>query len=186
MSIVYNIQGITKTYPDQPQPANKGISLQIREGEIFGFLGDNGAGKSTLVKQMVNLLTSDSGSTILFGQAVDVDPLYAALHEGYMPQSGAALNSLTVGEALYFTAYLRGMSRSDAQTERERLLALWDLEEIRNKPPDKLSGGQKRLLQLAVAMAGTPPVLILDEPTNDLAPQRRKRVWEVLHYADES
>jgi len=180
MSIVYDIRGITKTYPGQQQSANKNITLQIREGEIFGLLGDNGAGKSTLVKQMMNLLASDSGEITLFGQAIDADPLFAPLHVGYMPQSGNALNSLTVGEALYFTAHLRGLSRSAARAERDRLLSLWDLQDIRHKPPDKLSGGQKRLLQLAVAMAGSPPVLILDEPTNDLAPQRRKRVWDVL------
>ena len=180
MTVVYDIRGITKTYPGQPQPANKNITLQIREGEIFGLLGDNGAGKSTLVKQMMNLLASDSGDITLFGQTIDADPLFAPLHVGYMPQSGSALNSLTVGEALYFTAHLRGLSRSAARAERDRLLALWDLQDIRHKPPDKLSGGQKRLLQLAVALAGSPPVLILDEPTNDLAPQRRKRVWDVL------
>ena len=97
-----------------------------------------------------------------------------------MPQDGRALNSLTVGEALYFSAHLRGRSRRDAQAERERLIGLWELGDMRDKPTSRLSGGQKRLLQLAVAMAGQPPVLILDEPTNELAPQRRRHVWETL------
>ena len=66
--IVYEIQNLFKTYPRQTQPANKNISLEIHQGEIFGILGDNGAGKSTLVRQMANLLKSDSGSITFFGQ----------------------------------------------------------------------------------------------------------------------
>ncbi|MGB0384661.1 MAG: ABC transporter ATP-binding protein [Ardenticatenaceae bacterium] len=178
--IVYDIQGLVKQYPGQPKPANDNITLQIQEGEIFGLLGDNGAGKSTLVKQMVNLVAPTSGTIRFMGQSLLYDPLRVPMNVGYMPQDGLALNSLTIGEALFFTAHLCGMSRSEAREERERLLALWQIEEIRNKTPKQISGGQMRLMQIAVAMAAQPPVLILDEPTNDLDPQRRKQVWDVL------
>jgi ABC-type multidrug transport system ATPase subunit len=97
-----------------------------------------------------------------------------------MPQESAALNNLTFGEALYFTAHLRGLSRQAAQQERNRLLTLWQIEPLRDQYSSQLSGGQRRLLRLAVAMAGQPPILILDEPTNDLDPERRKLVWDVL------
>jgi ABC-2 type transport system ATP-binding protein len=97
-----------------------------------------------------------------------------------MPQDGLALNNLTVGEALYFTAHLRGLPRPAARTERDALLDRWQLGPQRDQPIPRLSGGQRRLLQIAIAMAGSPPVLILDEPTANLDPQRRKRVWEVL------
>ncbi len=176
----YAVRSLSKTYPGQSRPANDDISFDVEPGEIFGLLGDNGAGKSTLVKQMVNLLRPSAGSITLFGKTVDADPMHAPLHVGYMPQDGRALNSLTVGEAIYFTAHLRGRSRRDAQAERERLVELWELGEIRNRPTNRLSGGQARLLQLAVAMAGQPSVLILDEPTNELAPQRRRHVWQTL------
>jgi len=162
------------------QPANQDISLQIYQGEIFGILGDNGAGKSTLVKQMVNLLSSSAGTIELFGRSILDHPDFVTTQVGYMPQEALALNNLSVGEALYFTAHLRGMSRKEAGQERERLLALWGLEPLRNRYSSRLSGGQRRLLRLAVAMAGSPPVLILDEPTNDLDPQRRKLVWDIL------
>lgn len=178
--LVYDIENLTKRYAGQAQPANDGISLQVPAGEIFGLLGDNGAGKSTLVRQMVNLLRRTSGSIRLYGREIQSDPLFVALNVGYMPQSGRSLNNLTVGEALYFTAHLRGLSRPSARQERDRLLALWQLEALRSQPTNRLSGGQGRLLQLAVAMAGSPPVLILDEPTNDLDPQRRALVWEVI------
>jgi ABC-type multidrug transport system ATPase subunit len=178
--IVYDIRDLMKYYPNQPQPANQHITLQIHQGEIFGILGDNGAGKSTLVRQMVNLVRSSSGSITLFGRDIAKHAHTVPLTVGYMPQDGRALNNLTVDEALYFTAHLRGGHRAEARKERDALLKLWQIESLRRVYTPELSGGQKRLLQLAVAMAGSPPVLILDEPTNDLDPQHRKLVWDVL------
>jgi ABC-2 type transport system ATP-binding protein len=178
--VIYDIEHLTKRYPHQPTPANDDLNLQIYQGEIFGLLGDNGAGKSTLVKQMVNLVQPTSGTIRFMGKPITDDPLRVPLMVGYMPQDGLAFNSLTVGEALYFTAHLRGLSRRDAQRERERLLSLWRIESLRDQTPTQLSGGQRRLMQLAVTMAGAPPILLLDEPTNDLAPERRKEVWDIL------
>lgn len=178
--IVYDIQRVTKHFPQQPKPANHNITLQIQEGTIFGLLGDNGAGKTTLVRQMVNLQQPTSGRITLFGQSVAVDPTYAANWVGYMPQDANALNNLTVGEALYFTGHLRGLSRRDARRERDRLLDEWQIGAMRDKYSTRLSGGQRRLLRLVVAIAGRMPVLILDEPTNDLDPMRRRMVWENL------
>ncbi|MCI0395864.1 MAG: ABC transporter ATP-binding protein [Chloroflexi bacterium] len=178
--IVYDVQQVTKIYPGQARPANREISLQIQQGEIFGILGDNGAGKSTLVRQMVNLLASSAGRITLFGREVGQDPTQVTVNVGYMPQDALALNNLTVGEAIYFTAHLRGLGRAEARREQARLLELWQMGPLRDKYTPRLSGGQRRLLRLAVALAGSPPVLILDEPTNDLDPQRRKLVWEVL------
>lgn len=178
--IVYDVRDLVKVYPGQTRQANRGISLQIQQGEIFGLLGANGAGKTTLVRQMVNLLRPSSGSITLFGEPIARDPLRVPTNVGYMPQETHTLNTLTVGEALYFTAHLRGMSRTEARRERDRLLELWQIEDLRYKDNSRLSGGQRRLLRLAVAMAGSLPVLILDEPTNDLDPLRRRLVWDVL------
>jgi ABC-type multidrug transport system ATPase subunit len=166
--IVYDIQNLTKFYPGRQAPANDNITLQIHQSEIFGLLGDNGAGKSTLVRQMVNLLRNSSGTVALFGRPVGQEPLHVPMNVGYMPQESHALNNLTVGEALYFTAHLRGLNRAQAQRERDRLLALWHMEHLRHHYSPRLSGGERRLLRLAVSMAGSPPVLVLDEPTNDL------------------
>ena len=177
---VYSVSRLSKYYPGQHSPANDDISFNVEAGEIFGILGDNGAGKSTLVKQMANLLRPTSGSVKLFGRTVQEDPLLVPRFVGYMPQTARTLNSLTVSEALYFTSHLRGCSRKEAARERERLLQLWDLNDLRAELCSRLSGGQQRLLQLAASMAGQPPVLILDEPTNELAPQRRRHVWETL------
>ena len=132
--LIYNIKNLVKQYPGQEHRANDDISLQIYQGEIFGILGDNGAGKSTLVKQMVNLLTSTSGNISLLGKPLPQNPMHVPRHVGYMPQDSAALNNLTVGEALYFTAHLRGMNRSEAKQERDRQLNLWQIEKMRKQP----------------------------------------------------
>ena len=178
--IAYEVQDLVKLYPGQKQPANDHISLQILPGEVFGLLGDNGAGKTTLVRQMVNLLRSTSGSIQLYGEPVGRDPLRTPALVGYMPQASLALNNLTVGEALYYTAHLRGLNRREAEAERDRLLELWQIGDLRDQLSNRLSGGEGRLLRLAASIAGSPPVLVLDEPTNDLDPQRRRLVWNVL------
>ena len=177
---VFAVSRLKKLYPGQNTPANDDISFCVEEGEIFGLLGDNGAGKTTLVKQLANLLRPTSGSVTLYGKSVQDDPFLVPRFVGYMPQAARTLNTLTVGEALYFTAHLRGCSRKEASLERERLLQLWQLDDLRAELCSRLSGGQQRLLQLAAAMSGQPPILILDEPTNELAPQRRRHVWETL------
>lgn len=178
--LIYNIQDLIKVYPGQSKQINDHISLQISQGEIFGILGDNGAGKSTLVRQMVNLLASSAGTIEFLGQPIATIPHVVQMNVGYMPQESGAVKNLTTAESLYFTAHLRGLSRPAAREERDRLLHQWKMMDWRDQPAARLSGGQLRLLRLAVAMAGSPPVLILDEPTNDLDPQRRKLVWDNL------
>jgi ABC-2 type transport system ATP-binding protein len=179
-SSAYRVCDLVKCYPGSTTLANDHIDLEIRVGEIFGLLGDNGAGKSTLVRQMVNLLRPTSGQISLFNRPIEVNPSLVSTSVGYMPQSSAALNRLTVAEAIYFVAHLRGRSREQARRESESLVDIWNLGKVRNSPSVRLSGGQKRLMGLAIAMAGRPPVLILDEPTNDLDPVNKRYVWEVL------
>jgi ABC-2 type transport system ATP-binding protein len=104
--LVYEIQNLFKSYPGQSQPVNRNISLQIFQGEIFGILGDNGAGKSTLVRQMANLLRSDSGSISFFGKNIVEARHLVQMNLGYMPQESGALNNLTVGEGQFMKAVL--------------------------------------------------------------------------------
>jgi ABC-2 type transport system ATP-binding protein len=167
-------------YSKQARPANDDLTFSIAAGEIFGLLGDNGAGKTTLVKQMANLLRPTSGTIQLLGRPLDHRSLRAAGQIGYMPQNNGALNNATVREALYFAAHLRGYSRADARQERDRVIDLLGLGEVRDRVNPRLSGGQKRLMLLATALVARPPIIILDEPTNELAPQNRALVWDIL------
>lgn len=177
---VYKIENVTKFYVGKAQPANDSLSFEIEAGEFFGLLGDNGAGKTTLVKQMAGLLRPDRGTVQLFGQRLDGRQMVAPHKVAYMPQSDLALNNLTVGETLYFTAHLRGLSRADARAERDRLIDLLGLGEARNRVVRQISGGQARLVLLGTTLATNRPVMILDEPTNDLSPQNRRLVWDIL------
>ncbi|WP_340682643.1 ABC transporter ATP-binding protein [Amycolatopsis coloradensis] len=176
--VLYSVRNLTKSY--QKRVANDGLSFDIVRSEIFGVLGDNGAGKSTLVRQMAGLTTPDSGSIELFGR--DIRRNLPQLREtvSFMPQSSEAMNRLTVKEAIYYISRLRGAGRAAARAETGSQIDAWNLSGSAAKEAVKLSGGQRRLLQLAIATTGRLPVLLLDEPTNDLDPINREHVWDRL------
>ncbi|WP_218920373.1 ABC transporter ATP-binding protein [Lentzea guizhouensis] len=178
--IAYEVVGVSKRFSPTGAPVNDDITFSVAQGEFFGLLGSNGAGKTTLIKQMIGLLKSDSGSIRLFGHDVVAESRFVGTQVGYMPQTAFALNSLRVCEALYFTAYLRGLSSKQARRQRDLVIDRLDIGDCRNKVVRQMSGGERRLLQLAVAIIGDPPVLILDEPTNELDPVRRRQVWDLL------
>ena len=171
------VDEVTKVYRNG-NTANSGISFSVAQGEVFGLLGPNGAGKSTLIRQIAGISTPTSGTIRLLGQ-----PVRGASHVrtvGYMPQSSFALNSLTVGEALYFTCHLSGASRRDALRLVDQVVDDLSLGPLRRRHAAQLSGGQRRLLQLAVALVARKPMVLLDEPTNELDPLVRRQVWRLL------
>jgi ABC-2 type transport system ATP-binding protein len=181
---VFSVAGLTKVYARGRRIANDDLTLSIPHGDIFGILGDNGAGKTTLVRQLVGLTAPTSGELRFLGKPVEDARRELTHHVGYMPQSAFALNNLTVREAVFYPARFRGLSRPAARDEVVRLLELWGIAPLADMVARQLSGGQRRLLQLAVTMAGGPSVLILDEPTNNLDPVNRRLVWEILRSAN--
>ena len=176
----FRVIDLVKRYPGRAKPATDGISLEINAGEIFGILGSNGAGKTTLVRQMLNLARPTAGAIELFGMDVRSDSRYVQRRVGYQAQQGAPLPHLTLEQALKATAQLRGLGRRDATAESQRMICLWNLEAVARRPMSRLSGGEQRLGHIALAMAGRPPVLVLDEPTAGLDPGYRHRTWEIL------
>lgn len=180
MAIAYHIENLTKVYKKSSKTANDAISLEIFEGEIFGLLGPNGAGKSTLVNQLAGLVRPTSGNISLFRMDVvkrpQIIPHYVALH----PQYSAALADLYPEEALLFTAQLRGASLAKARTQVRELTEELGLASLRKKRLRHLSGGQRQLVNLAVAMIEDRPIQIFDEPTNNLDPSVRRLIWEKL------
>ncbi len=160
--------------------ANDAISFEIREDEIFGLLGPNGAGKTTLVHQIAGLIRPTSGSIILFNRDVVKKPEQSAHLMALQPQHSMALRHLLPEEGLYYTGLLRGLKRPEALQQSTRLLDELDINEIRGKRVNLLSGGQKKLLSIAVTLIGNRPLLIFDEPTNDLDPAHRRLVWNRL------
>lgn len=176
-----SVQEVTKVYRSGAV-ANDRVTFSVAVGEVFGLLGVNGAGKSTIVKQIVGLLRPTSGDIYVCGQLVRPNDRQIAARVGYMPQSAFAMNNLTIAEALYFTAHLRGATSGDARNLRDRVLEKFGLGEIANRYSSQLSGGQARLLQLGIAVVSRQPILVLDEPTNELDPLKRRLVWDYLRH----
>jgi len=157
--------------------ANDGISLSIREGEVFGLLGHNGAGKTTLVNQVVGLLRPTSGSIRIDGRDMVADPGLARRLCSFQAQAQVPIDGLTPRQAIDLLGQLRGGRKSDVQSRRERLIDALDLAEWENDDASRLSGGVKRLVAFAMAAVVPGRVVMLDEPTNDVDPVRRRLMW---------
>ncbi|HWE62951.1 MAG TPA: ABC transporter ATP-binding protein [Chloroflexota bacterium] len=178
--LVYDVRDLVKTYKAGKIRANDGLSFTIQSGEIFGLLGPNGAGKTTLVGQLTGLLRPDSGAILLYGHDISRDSRFATEVVATLTQRPLPLSDLTVDEALTITGHLRGLSRADARGAATALIEQLGLGEARHKRLGKISGGQLRLASLATALIGDRPVLVLDEPTNELDPANRRMVWDLL------
>ncbi|HEX2049687.1 MAG TPA: ABC transporter ATP-binding protein [Actinomycetota bacterium] len=179
----YDVRNLRKVYAAPPVVANDGISFEVRQGDAFGLLGPNGAGKTTLVRQCVGLLTPTSGEVRLFGEAVSAGRASGGRvgrTVAYLPQGALALGELRVGEALRWTGMLRGLPRRTAASEAAELLGALALEGLAERQVRKLSGGQRRLVQIGMTLVGRLPVLILDEPTADVDPALRQRIWDLV------
>ena len=189
--MLLEIEGVSKTYRRRPGRgqgvrANDGIDLDIDGGQVFGLLGHNGAGKTTLVNQVVGLLRPDAGSIRIDGRDAVADPGFARQACSLQPQAQLPIDGLTPDQAIELIGRLRGGSATEVQLRRERLIEALSLGEWRRTDGAKLSGGVKRLVSFAMAAVAPGRVVILDEPTNDVDPVRRRLLWEqVRALADE-
>ena len=164
--------------------ANDRVSLQVRPGEVVGLLGHNGAGKTTLVSQIVGLLKPDRGTIRVSGADAIAAPAWARRCVALQPQAQAPLDGLTPRTAIEIAARLRGMTRSDARRATRALAEELDIGGWldRRATPDGggLSGGVRRLTAFAMAAVAPVPLVILDEPTNDVDAGRRRKLWRTV------
>jgi ABC-2 type transport system ATP-binding protein len=174
--MLLQIEELTKVYRTGVR-ANDGISLAIGEGEVFGLLGHNGAGKTTLVNQVVGLLRPTSGSIRIDGRDLVADPGLARRLCSFQAQSQVPIDGLTPRQAIDLLGQLRGASKADARRRRERLVEALELGEWLDVDAARLSGGVKRLVAFAMAAVAPGRVVMLDEPTNDVDPVRRRLLW---------
>ena len=182
-SFAYEVRNLRKIYESPRVVANDGINFHTQQGEAFGLLGPNGAGKSTLVRQLVGLLAPSAGEVRLFGEIVrlgETGDARVGRTVAYLPQTSLMLGELRVGEALRWTGMLRGLGKATATAEADELLNVLQLEGLEDRQIRKLSGGQKRLVQIGMTLVGRLPVLIFDEPTGDIDPALRRRIWELI------
>jgi ABC-type multidrug transport system ATPase subunit len=160
--------------------ANAGVDFEADLGEIVAILGPNGAGKTTFILQLLGLLAPTGGSIVVGGVDVVRDPTGVKRLASYQPQGHMAMGGVEVHRVLAFTASLRGLAREDASRQAVVLVEEFGLSEVRTQPLNQLSGGWRRLVDVAVAFAGHPRLIVLDEPTNDLDPVHRRVIWDKL------
>jgi len=169
--------GVTKRYAGGIT-ANDNIDIEIAAGEVVGLLGHNGAGKTTLVRQVAGLALPTSG-TIRLGNIDPVtEPLRARQMVAVQPQQQFPLGALSFSNAVLLTGRLRGSSSKAAKARFGELVDQLQLQEWLTARGDRLSGGMLRLAMFCMAVISPAPILVLDEPTNDVDPSRRQMLWE--------
>ena len=175
--MLLEIENLTKVYRTGTR-ANDGITLSIEEGEVFGLLGHNGAGKTTLVNQVVGLLKPTSGSIQIDGHDLVADPGLARRLCSFQAQAQVPIDGLTPRQAIELLGQRRGASEAEVRRRRGILVNALELGEWLDVDAARLSGGVKRLVAFAMASVAPGRLVMLDEPTNDVDPVRRRLLWQ--------
>ncbi len=158
--------------------AVKGISFDVKKGEIFGLLGPNGAGKTTTMRMLCTLLLSTSGTATITGLDLAKESKEIRKRIGYVSQVGGMQRESTGRENLMLQARLYGMAKKEALQRIDELITLFKLETYADRKTATYSGGQRRIFDLAAGIVHRPHLLFLDEPSTGLDPQNRAHVWE--------
>ncbi len=176
--MLLSVSHVTKRYGKGPL-ANDDITLDVAAGQVFGLLGPNGAGKTTLVSQVLGLAQPTSGTITIDGIDVVARPAVARESCSYQPQGGAAIEGLTPAQAIELAGRIRGGTKPAMRARAQDLIDRLDLREWERKAIP-LSGGVSRLVSFCMAAVRPGRIVILDEPTNDIDPLRRKYLWTLV------
>ena len=176
---ILQIEHLSKFYGDLK--AVDDISLKVKKGSLFSFLGMNGAGKSTTINIICSILKKDSGKIYVNGYDLDKDVNKIKEEIGIVFQNSVLDNDLTVYQNLKVRASFYGFSKKEEKEKINNIVNLLQLNDILDKPINKLSGGQKRRVDIARSMIHNPKLLILDEPTTGLDPKTRLMVWNLIN-----
>ena len=175
--LVIDVSGITKRFGDKT--VVNGIDLQVRRGEIYGFLGPNGSGKTTFIRMLCGLLTPDAGSGTCLGYDVRTQQAEIKTHVGYMTQKFSYYEDLTIRENLDFICRIYAVPDRAAAVEHS--LQRLGLEKRSRQLAGQLSGGWKQRVALAACLIHSPQLLLLDEPTAGVDPKARRDFWDEIH-----
>lgn len=178
MRNIIEIEHLSKSFGDVK--AVQDISFRVKEGELFAFLGVNGAGKSTTISIICGQLIKDAGTVIIDGNTLDSNADQIKRELGVVFQDSVLDQSLSVKDNLESRAALYGIKGKAFEERLSELAKLLDFEDLLKRTVGKLSGGQRRRIDIARALLNRPKILILDEPTTGLDPQTRKMLWNVI------
>jgi ABC-2 type transport system ATP-binding protein len=175
-SLAIDIEHMGFSYPDNTTVSFADLNLQVEKGTRFGLFGPNGAGKTTLMNLMTGVLSANEGSIKLLGhetgnQNKEVNKLF-----GFVPQDFSFYQELSPAENLEFFGAWAGLTQTEIVKRTDELLHILGLEDVRNKPVEKFSGGMKRRVNLAIGVIHNPQVLFLDEPTVGVDVQTRTAI----------
>ncbi len=175
MSNAISVVNVSKSYGDFVAVDN--LSIEVKQGSIFGLLGPNGAGKSTTIRMIVNITMPDSGEIRLFGQ-----PMSASLQErvGYLPEDRGLYKKMKVGDQLIFFAELKSVQRAEAEKRIDRWLERIEMTEWKNKKWEELSKGMQQKIQFVSTILHSPDLVILDEPFSGLDPVSAGLLKEIV------
>ena len=178
MNNIIQIDNLSKSFGDVKAVQN--LSFRVKKGELFAFLGINGAGKSTTINIMCGQLSKDSGSIVIDGHDLDKNMSLIKSELGVVLQNSVLDSALSVYDNLESRAALYGITGQGFKERLSELSELLDFNGLLKRPVGKLSGGQRRRIDIARALFHKPKILILDEPTTGLDPQTRKTLWNVI------
>lgn len=178
MENIIEIKNLTKTFGSLKAVDN--LSFKVKSGELFAFLGVNGAGKSTTISIMCGQLTKDSGEVKIFSLSSDSDMSTISKDLGVVFQNSVLDKCLSVKDNLFSRASLYGLTKTQAKERIDYLAEILDFKDLLSRAVGKLSGGQRRRIDVARALLSSPKILILDEPTTGLDPQTRRKLWSVI------
>jgi ABC-2 type transport system ATP-binding protein len=156
------------------------LSFSVKQGEIFGFLGANGAGKSTTIRMLCGLLRPSSGTALVGGIDVSLDPEGVKRRIGYMSQKFSLYEALTVDQNIRFFGGIYGLSRERLEARRQFVLEMAGLAGRGNTLTRELPGGWRQRLALGCAILHEPSIVFLDEPTGGVDPLSRRRFWDLI------
>lgn len=180
--MILNLKDVTKVYKSKNKKvvANNNISIQVDKGEVFGLFGHNGAGKTTLVNQIIGNLKPDKGEIFVAGENIIQKPERGRYLCSVQPQTQIPLGGLTPRKVVTIMGKMRGATDEECTKEVKRLFESLDIMEWADTPGMNLSGGVLRLTSFCMAAIKPGSVLILDEPTNDVDPIRRRLLWDLI------
>jgi ABC-2 type transport system ATP-binding protein len=176
-AVAIEVDGLTKSFAGKVVVRN--LSMRVKRGQIYGFLGPNGSGKTTTLRMMCGLLTPDSGRGTALGYDIRTQGDQIKRHVGYMTQRFSLYQDLSIIENLQFVARVYGLA--DPAAEAERAIERIGLRGRERQLAGELSGGWKQRLALGACILPKPALLLLDEPTAGVDPKARREFWEEIH-----
>jgi ABC-2 type transport system ATP-binding protein len=178
LTALIEIEGLTKRFGSFT--AVDDVSFSVARGEVVGFLGPNGAGKSTTMRMLAGFMLPSAGTARICGHDIVDKPVAAKRELGFLPEGAPTYPEMSVIDFLAFCARIRGFRGSEKDDRIAIAMAQTQLEGVRLQPIETLSKGFKRRVGLAQALLHSPPVLVLDEPTDGLDPNQKHEVRELI------